>query len=73
MKNIKPTKVKKEKKYTIREIFDWYTYNADILPIMYKKTVMKDKKIPKGAFPFEKFCLIMFETEMNDYDNLKKY
>ena len=40
--------------------------------ILYKK-VQKDKKIPKGAFPFERFCLVMFETQMDEYDKLKKH
>lgn len=66
----KPTR---EKKYTIREIFDWIVTNEEMLPIMYKKFVLKDKRIPKGAFPYERFCLVMFEREMNDYDKLKKY
>jgi hypothetical protein len=72
MKNLKPTKVLKEKKYTIREIFDWMAVNEETCKVLYEK-VKKDKKIPKGAFPLERFCLVMFETQMDEYDNLKKY
>lgn len=60
------------KKYSIPEIFDWMASNEDLLKMLYKK-VQKDKKIPKGAFPFERFCLVMFETQMDEYDKLKKY
>ena len=60
------------KKYTIPEIFDWFADNEQTLKVLYTK-VKKDKKIPKGAFPFERFCLVMFETQMNEYDKLKKH
>ena len=60
------------KKYTIEQIFDWFASNEDLLKMKYNKHITKDKKIPKNAFPFERFCLIMFDREMNEYDNLIK-
>ena len=60
------------KKYTIEQIFDWFASNEDLLKMQYDKHIVKDKKIPKNAFPFERFCLIMFDREMNEYDNLIK-
>jgi len=60
----------KTKKYTIREIFNWFTSNEDLLKMLYNKNIKKDKNIPKNAFPFEKFCLVMFEQQMDEYDKL---
>jgi len=62
----------KNKKYTIEEIFDWFASNEDLLKMLFEKMIQKDKKIPKNAFPFERFCLIMFEKQMNEYDELIK-
>jgi len=62
----------KTKKYTIEEIFDWFASNEDLLKMLFQKMIKNDKKIPKNAFPFERFCLIMFEKQMNEYDELVK-
>jgi hypothetical protein len=60
------------KKYTIEQIFDWLADQEEFLHFAYNKSVVKNKKIPKNAIPFERFCLLAFENGMKEYDLLVK-
>jgi hypothetical protein len=59
------------KKYTIEQIFDWFADMEDFCHATYKSHVKKDKEL-KNKLPFERYCLIMFEQNMKEYDQLVK-